>query len=348
MRLGVLTGGGDCPGLNAAIRAVVARAEGLGHEVWGISSGWEGVLERSAERLTWEKVDDILDQGGTVLGSSRTNPLKMEDGLQQVTQGCRDLGLGALIVIGGDDTLSVASQANQAGLACVGVPKTIDNDVQGTDFCIGFNTAATLCADAVGRIKSTARSHGRAILLEVMGRYAGWLALYAGVAGGAHLTLLPEFPLDVEAIGDCLRERARRVGYSVVVVAEGFGRDQVEYSGREIDQFGHALLGGVSAVLATEIERRAGVKTRYTILGYVQRGGSPTLFDKILATRLGLFAVELLERKEYGTMAVLQGTEVTAVPLTEVLRGPKLVDRALYEELVPHLERSALRVVPAG
>lgn len=377
LRIGVLTGGGDCAGLNAAVRAVVRGAQELGHEVFGIPEGWAGVMRGETTPLSWEGVEEILPQGGTVLGTSRTNPMKSPEGPGEALKNVKDMDLDALIPIGGDDTLGVAARLSEMGLPCVGIPKTMDNDVWGTDYTIGFHSAASVATDAVCRLKTTARSHRRVIALEVMGREAGWVALHSGIAGGAHYTLIPEVPVDVDEVCDYLEERKRRGRqFTVMVVAEGVTLSGVSKSPRDhmiemsgdiapdgckktqsrfqprrdgdaagaapvmahndtVDEFGHVKLGGISEVLSREVKRRTGLDVKTNILGYVQRGGSPTPFDRILASRMGLKAVDLVTRGRYGVMVALQGDDIREVPITEVLGRQRLVDMEMYESLKP-------------
>lgn len=339
MRIGVLTGGGDCPGLNAAIRAVVARASELGWEVLGIRRGWAGVLEKDTIPLTWDDVKGILSEGGTILSTSRTNPYARPDGERQAISNLKEIGADALVAIGGDDTLGVAAKLTRAGVPCVGVPKTIDNDIYGTDYTIGFDTAANVAMQALDRLHTTTKAHGRIALLEVMGRDAGWLGLAAGMGGGAHITLIPEVPFTIEEVCDRLAERKRRgAEYSVVVVAEGVKvpEDAVESakaSGREVDEFGHPKLGGISEVLAGEIGKGLGEQVRATVLGYVQRGGTPSLFDRQIASRMGLAAVDYIKEGKYGVMAALQGTSLVPFSLSEAVSRHRGVPLELYREL---------------
>jgi ATP-dependent phosphofructokinase / diphosphate-dependent phosphofructokinase len=336
MRVGVLTGGGDCPGLNAAIRAIVRR--GLdAHGIWGFRNGWAGVLDDDARELTLESTAGILARGGTILGTSRTNPFAGErsDGTDRVQAALRARGLDALIAIGGEDTLGVALRLHNEGIPIVGVPKTIDNDLAGTDVTIGFHTAVQIVTDAIDRLHSTAESHNRVMVVEVMGRHAGWIATYAGIAGGGDAVLVPERPFDIDQVCMHIRRRHERGrSFSIVVVAEGAapreGTMEVRTDSAR-DAFGHVRLGGIGVTLEREIESRTGYETRVTILGHVQRGGSPTAFDRVLATRLGVAALDAVTAGELGAMTALRGSDIVEVPLEDALRTPKLLDPALYE-----------------
>ena len=335
-RIGLLTGGGDCPGLNAVIRAAVRRGLVEGHSFVGFRRGWAGVLENDAVELTRQSTAGILPRGGTILGTSRANPYaKGSDGTASVRNALRERGVDALIPIGGDDTLGVALRLHRDGVPVVGVPKTIDNDLGGTDFTFGFQTAVQVVTDAIDRLHTTAESHNRVMVVEVMGRHAGWIATHAGIAGGADAILVPERPFDIEKIVEHLRRRhARGPSFSIVVVAEGAttieGTLQTR-AGTGTDAFGHARLGGIGAALEGEIERRTGFETRVTILGHVQRGGTPLAFDRVLATRFGVTAMDAVDGGRFGTMVGLRGTEIVEVPLEEALLKPKLLDPTLYE-----------------
>lgn len=337
MRFGVLTGGGDCPGLNAAIRAVVRRGLGSGHELLGFRYGWAGVMEDEATPLTLQSTAGVLPRGGTILGTSRTNPFSKQsgEGLEAIRQSLQHHRIDALIAIGGEDTLGVALRLHQAGVPVVGVPKTIDNDLGGTDATIGFNTAVQIATDAIDRLHTTAESHNRVMVVEVMGRHAGWIATHSGIAGGADAILIPEREFDIEEVCAHLRRRHQRGrSFSIVVVAEGAKPRQGTIETREgapKDAFGHERLGGIGVVLEQEIEQRTGYETRVTILGHVQRGGVPTAFDRVLATRYGVAALDAAAGGRLGVMASLQGARIVEVGLEEALREPKLVDAALYE-----------------
>ncbi|HUA75380.1 MAG TPA: 6-phosphofructokinase [Solirubrobacteraceae bacterium] len=337
MRVGVLTGGGDCPGLNAVIRAVVRR--GLaeeGNAFLGFTHGWAGVLADEAIELTLKSTSGILPRGGTILGTSRTNPYSEgRDGTAAVRATLRERGVDALIPIGGEDTLGVALRLHEDGVPVVGVPKTIDNDLGGTDVTFGFQTAVQIVTDAIDRLHTTAESHNRVMVLEVMGRHAGWIATHAGLAGGADAILVPERPFDVEEVAEHIRKRhARGANFSIVVVAEGAmpreGTLQVR-EGTQTDAFGHARLGGIGTLLEGELERITGFESRVTILGHVQRGGSPVAYDRVLATRFGVAAMDAALGGRFGQMVGLRGTEIVETPLSQALREPKLLDPALFE-----------------
>ena len=337
-RVGVLTGGGDCPGLNAVIRAVVRKAHSLGWESLGVLEGWRGLIESKVEVLDLQSVSGILYRGGTILRTSRTNPLKHPDGLERIQENIRRNAITALIPIGGDDTMSVADRLCQQGVPVVGVPKTIDNDLNGTDYCFGFDTAVNIATDAIDRLHTTAEAHNRIMVVEVMGRDSGWIAVASGMAGGADAILIPERPVDIAEVCAHLRKRHERGKYfSIVVVAEGARLPEDGELAAQVqqslmrDEFGHVQLGGVSSVLAKEIEARTGFETRVVILGHIQRGGTPTAFDRILATRFGVKAMEFAGQGEFGKMVALQGNRIVAIPLSEASKSPRLVDRELYE-----------------
>jgi phosphofructokinase-like protein len=339
MKIGVLTGGGDCPGLNAVIRAVVRKSDNLDSRVVGIRNGWKGLIDISYNDLDTKTVTGILHIGGTIIGTSRTNPFKDPGGPDKVLKNFRLLGLDALVAIGGEDTLGAASKLYERGLPVVGVPKTIDNDLSGTDFTFGFDTAVSIATDAIDRIHTTAESHNRVMVVEVMGRNAGWIATFSGIAGGAHAVLIPEKPIDVDEVCDLiLRRHSRGKSFSIVVVAEGAkfaektGEDgQLIVQETKTDEFGHVRLGGISQVLAKEIEKRTKFETRFVVLGHIQRGGSPTAHDRILATRFGVFATEMAHSGEFGKMAGLQGKEIVAVPLAEATARAKTVNMGLFQ-----------------
>ncbi|MEM3566556.1 MAG: 6-phosphofructokinase [Candidatus Bathyarchaeia archaeon] len=335
MRIGVLSGGGDAPGINAVIRAVVRRGiQTYGDEIIGIKEGWRGLLEGKLVPLDFEAVAGILPRGGSILGTSRTNPFKREGGPEQIIENAKRAGLDAVIAIGGDDTLSVAHKMADYGLRCVGVPKTIDNDLVGTDYTFGFNTAVAIATEALDKLHSTAEAHNRVIILEVMGRYTGHIALHAGLAGGADAILIPEKPFDIDEVCEYIKSRQRRGrNFSLIVVAEGAkpkGGKEIVYSER-IDEFGHISLGGIGYYLAKEIEQRIGIETRVVVLGHLQRGGSPTAFDRILATRFGVAAIDYVHEGRFGYMAALKGNQIVPVPLKEVVGKRKTVDIELYE-----------------
>ena len=335
-RIGIFTGGGDCPGLNAVIRAVVRRSLQHGCEVLGILEGWRGLLEAKWEPLDLDKVAGILPRGGTILRTSRTNPIKRPDGIQRVMENFDRAGLYALIAVGGDDTMSVAEELHRRGKNVVGVPKTIDNDLSGTDQTFGFDTAVNIATEAIDRVHSTAEAHQRVMVVEVMGRDTGWIAVSAGMAGGADVILIPEIPINLEEVAEILHMRNERGReFSIVVVAEGCklslpgGAQQEVRQSDRLDEFGHVQLGGIGQVLAKQIEKHTGFETRVVILGHIQRGGSPTAFDRILATRFGVAASEMVQRGEFGKMVALQGRNVVSVPFQEALIT-RHVDEELY------------------
>jgi ATP-dependent phosphofructokinase / diphosphate-dependent phosphofructokinase len=326
VRIGVLTGGGDCPGLNAVIRAVVRKGiDAYGHAIVGYRDGWRGPLENVYDELTIESTRGILPRGGTILRSSRTNPFGRPDGPERIAETMRMLNLGGLIAIGGEDTLGAAARLYaDHGLAVLGVPKTIDNDLGGTDMTFGFDTAVQTATDAIDRLHTTAESHNRVMIVEVMGRHAGWIALHSGLAGGADVILIPERPFDIEEVVRLIRRRHTRGRYfSIVVVAEGAtprdGTLGVLAADSAADEFGHARLGGVGQLLERELGERTGFETRATVLGHIQRGGTPTAFDRVLATRLGLAAIDAADEKRWGMMPALRGTRVELVPLGEAV-----------------------------
>jgi 6-phosphofructokinase 1 len=336
MRIGILTGGGDCPGLNAVIRAVVRKAiDSYGDEVVGFRDGWRGVLENASEPLTIESTRGILPRGGTILGSSRTNPYAREDGIEHVLATISKHRLDGLIPIGGEDTLGVANRLQADGVKVVGVPKTIDNDLGGTDVTFGFDTALQVATDAIDRLHTTAESHNRILVVEVMGRTAGWIALHAGVAGGADAILIPEMPFDIDEVCRLIRRRHERGRYfSIVVAAEGAKpKGQSMEIAREsmVDEFGHPRLGGIGYALEKEIEERTGFETRATVLGHVQRGGTPTAFDRVLATRLGLAAIDAAHQQAWGMMAALRSTRIELVALADAVAEVRHVPIDEYE-----------------
>ncbi len=336
MRVGILTGGGDCPGLNAVIRGAVRK--GVFHhrdEFVGFMEGWRGVLENITMPLDLNAVAGILPRGGTILKSSRTNPAKKEGGIQQCMETLKKQRLDALIAIGGDDTLGVAVKLNAAGAKVVGVPKTIDNDLTGTDFCFGFDTAVTTATDAIDKLHSTAEAHNRVIVVEVMGRNSGWIAIYSGIAGGADVILIPERPFDVDKVAKSLKRRHDLGRYfSIVVVAEGAkpvgGTDQTTAAEGQ-DAFGHVRLGGVGNMLASEIEKRTGFESRAVVLGHIQRGGSPSPFDRMLATRYGVGAIDAVHNGDFGKMVALRGTDIVTVPLEQATSRTRMVGQDLID-----------------
>jgi 6-phosphofructokinase 1 len=336
MRIGVLTGGGDCPGLNAVIRAVVRKGvEVYGHEFVGFRDGWRGPLEGETMELGVPQVRGILPRGGTILGSSRTNPIKVEGGVERIRENLKKTGVDALIAIGGEDTLGVATQLAAAGLTVVGVPKTIDNDLGATDYTFGFDTAVQIAVEAIDRLHTTAESHHRVLVVEVMGRHAGWIALHSGIAGGANVVLIPERPFDIEQVCEHVMQRFESKYAVIMVVSEGAvpveGGDMTLVSG-EKDAFGHVRLGGIGERLANEIENRTGHEARAVVLGHIQRGGTPTAFDRWLATRFGLHAIAAVRDGDFGTMMALRGTDIVRVPLIEGTGELKLVQPDEYAE----------------
>jgi 6-phosphofructokinase 1 len=333
MRIGVLTGGGDCPGLNPVIRAIVRKAHNDKHETIGFKNGWKGIIEGDTTPLDLNAVSGILPKGGTILGTSRTNPYKKENGVAKVKESFKKFKLDALIAIGGEDTLGVANKLVKEGLNVVGVPKTIDNDLNATDYTFGFDTAVNIAMECIDRLHTTAESHHRIMVAEVMGRHAGWIATHAGIAGGADVVLIPEIPIDLDKICDILRKRHQRGRtFSIVVVAEGARLKESDVTkDQSLDEFGHVKLGGIGDYLGKEIEKRTGFETRVSVLGHIQRGGSPTAFDRVLGTRFGIKAVELVENKQFGQMVSLSGTKIIAVPLERGVEKLKTVDMELYD-----------------
>src|SRR3984957_19176359 len=349
MKVGILTGGGDCPGLNAVIRAVVRK--GCFHyedEFVGFLEGWRGVVEDMSMPLDLASVGGILPRGGTILRTSRTNPAKKPDGLDKCIATLKRHNIEALIAIGGDDTLSVAQKLHEKGVKVVGVPKTIDNDLAGTDFTFGFDTAVNIATEAIDRVHTTAEAHNRVMVVEVMGRDAGWIAMYSGIAGGADVILIPEMPFDVDKVAETIRLRHARGRYfSIVVVAEGAKFSSNTGSGAPIlqdmgkDEFGHAKLGGIANVLAREIEKRTGFETRAVVLGHIQRGGSPSAFDRVLATRYGLGAIDMVHRGEFGCMAALRSNQITSITLKEAIARNRTVDDEMIETVAGLFEEVA-------
>jgi phosphofructokinase-like protein len=336
MRIGVLTGGGDCPGLNAVIRAVVRKgSEIYGHEFVGFRDGWKGPLDGVTLPLDVAATRGILPRGGTILGSSRTNPLKVDGGVEQIQRNLASLGVDALVAIGGEDTLGVATALAAVGLAVVGVPKTIDNDLGATDYTFGFDTAVQIAVDAIDRLHTTAESHHRVLIVEVMGRHAGWIALHSGLAGGANVILIPERPFDIEQVCAYIEHRFASHYSPIVVVAEGATPKEgtMALAAGELDAFGHVRLGGIGQVLEREIEARTGKEARATVLGHVQRGGTPTAYDRVLATRFGLHAIDAVHEGESGVMVALRGTEIVRVPLSDATTQLKVVPLSRYEEV---------------
>ena len=337
--IGILTGGGDCPGLNAVIRAVVRKGiTAYRYRFRGILKGWKGMIECDWEPLGLEEISGILPKGGTILGTSRTNPFKEEDGGEIVVDNMRRMKLDALVAIGGEDTLGVANKLTSMGVPVVGVPKTIDNDLNGTDYTFGFDTAVNIVTEAIDRIHTTAESHNRVMVIEVMGRHSGWIALYAGLAGGADMILIPEQKYTIEGVVGTIRKRHERgKDFSIVVVAEGA---QVSAEGKEneyvvseggLDEFGHVKLGGIGQLVANAVEEATSYETRVTVLGHLQRGGTPTAFDRVLGTRFGIAAIDLVHAGDFGKMVSLQGNEIVAIPLADAVNQLKVVDQELYD-----------------
>lgn len=334
MKIGILTGGGDCPGLNPVIRGVVRTAINGDDEVLGIRYGWKGLLEKDTVPLDLRSVSGILPKGGTILGTSRTNPYKKENGPKTAKENLKALGLDALIAIGGEDTLGVATKLAQEGVKVVGVPKTIDNDLGATDFTFGFDTSVNIVMECIDRLHTTAESHNRIMVVEVMGRHAGWIAAYAGIAGGADYILIPEIPIDLDEICASIKHRHQRgKNFSIIVVSEGaaFKESDVAVQEKKLDEFGHVRLGGIGEALGKIIEQRTGFETRVTVLGHIQRGGSPTAFDRVLGTRFGVRAYELVKEGKFGRMVSLRGTDIVDVPLEEATKTLKTLDLKLYE-----------------
>jgi phosphofructokinase-like protein len=344
MKIGMLTGGGDCPGLNAVIRAVVRKGSfHYDDEFVGFVEGWRGVLEDKTMPLDLSSVGGILPRGGTILRTSRTNPDKHAGGLQRCAENLKKHGCDALIAIGGDDTLSVAKKLFDNGIKVVGVPKTIDNDLSGTDFTFGFDTAVNVATEAIDRVHTTAEAHNRVIVVEVMGRAAGWIAIYSGIAGGADVILIPEVPFDIDQVAELIRQRHARGRYfSIVVAAEGArfaGGMEAISSGEQRDEFGHLRLGGIGLTVANEIEKRTGFESRSVVLGHIQRGGSPTAFDRVLATRYGLGAIDMAHRGEFGQMAALRGNRIICVPLEEAIASNRKADKEILDAATGILDK---------
>ncbi len=339
MNIGVLTGGGDCPGLNAVIRAIVYK--GIKHyhyNIMGIYEGWKGLLEGGPiAPLTLEDVAGILAMGGTILRTSRTNPFKHKKGIELIKKTVKKYKLDVVIAIGGEDTLGVAARLHKEGLKVIGVPKTIDNDVAGTDQTFGFDTAVNVATEAIDRLRSTAEAHNRVFLVEVMGRHAGWIAVQSGIAGGAHLILVPEYPIDVdEVVSRIVKRHARGEQYSMIIVAEGArlkkdsGESGFVLQEPEKDEFGHVRLGGIAYILAKIIEAKTGYECRNAILGHIQRGGKPTAFDRVLSTRYGIHAIDLVHKGKFGQMVALRGTKIVGTPLVTAMKQIKTIDKEIY------------------
>lgn len=335
MRVGVLTGGGDCPGLNAVIRAVVRKGVSqYGFDFTGFRDGWRGPLEADTVALDISSVRGILPRSGTILGSSRTNPLKVDGGVERIEKNFADLGIDALVAIGGEDTLGVATALAAHGLPVVGVPKTIDNDLNATDYTFGFDTAVTIATEAIDRLHTTAESHHRALVIEVMGRHAGWIALHSGMAGGANGILIPEIPFDIDQVCGWVTSRFESEYAPIICVAEGALPTDGDLMTKDasVDAFGHVKLAGIGDWLASAIEARTGKESRAAVLGHIQRGGTPTAFDRVLATRFGLQAIEAIKDGESGVMVALRGTDIVRVPLADATTELKTVPVERYRE----------------
>src|SRR3954467_11154256 len=335
MKIGILTGGGDCPGLNAVIRASVRK--GIFHyndEFVGFMEGWRGVLDDMTVPLDLQAVAGILPRGGTILRSSRTNPAKHQGGVDKYVETLESYGIETLIAIGGDDTQSVALRLHEHGVKVVGVPKTIDNDLSGTDFCFGFDTAVSIATEAIDRVHTTAEAHNRVMVVEVMGRDSGWIAIYSGMAGGADVILIPEQPFDIQEIAETIKNRHDRGRYfSIIVVAEGakLNTRSAETERRKTDEFGHVRLGGIGNTLAAELESRTGFETRAVVLGHIQRGGSPTAFDRMLATRYGIGAIDLVHQGRFGRMVALKGNDISSVPIADAVSKTRYVSQEFID-----------------
>jgi phosphofructokinase-like protein len=336
MRVGILTGGGDCPGLNAVIRAIVRKGiDQYGDEFIGIRHGWAGLIENIMGPLGKDQISGILPRGGTIIGTSRTNPYKVEGGVKKIFDNMKTENLEALIAIGGEDTLGVANKLHKEGISVVGVPKTIDNDLSGTDYTFGFDTATQIVTEAIDRLHTTAESHNRVMVVEVMGRHSGWIATIGGIAGGADCILIPEIPFSVEDLVALIKKRqARGRAYTIIVAAEGAKPkdiDQFLTKDKSLDAFGHVKLGGIGEFIAKEIEKRTGAETRMTNLGHIQRGGTPTAYDRVLGTRYGIRAIDLVHEGVFGRMAALQGNKIIDIPLSVAVGTLKTVDMDLFE-----------------
>jgi ATP-dependent phosphofructokinase / diphosphate-dependent phosphofructokinase len=337
MKIGILTGGGDAPGINAVVREIVRKSiQCYGYEAFGIKDGWLGLVQGDYIRMDMKSLSGLLSKGGTVLGTSRTNPFKSADGPGRILKNVADQGFDAIVAIGGDDTLGVAAKLYDMGLKVVGVPKTIDNDLVGTDYTFGFQTAVSIACEALDRLRTTAESHHRVMILEVMGRNAGWIALEAGIAGGANAILIPEKPFDIDEVCEFIRKRhARGRNFSLIVAAEGAKpKESKEFVyNSKLDEFGHERLGGIADYISREIEKRfEDIDTRTMVLGHLQRGGSPIAFDRVLATRFGVAAIDMVHDGKYGNMVGLQGNKMVPVPLKDVIGKRKVVDLKLYDE----------------
>jgi len=336
MKIGILTGGGDAPGLNAVLRAIIRKGLlNYGYEIVGIEDGWKGLIEGNFMPLNMKSLVGLLAKGGTILGTSRTNPFKSEDGAKKILKNVSEQGIDAVIAIGGDDTLGVASKLCDMGLPVVGVPKTIDNDLVGTDYTFGFQTAVSIACEAIERLRTTAESHHRVMILEVMGRNSGWIALESGIAGGANAILIPEKPFDIDEVCEFINKRQKRGrNFSIIVAAEGAkpkGEAEFVYASG-VDEFGHERLGGVASYIGKEIEKRfKNIETRTVVLGHIQRGGPPIPYDRVLATRFGIAAIDLVHDGKFGQMVALQGNAMVSIPLKDIIGKRKTVDSKLYD-----------------
>jgi 6-phosphofructokinase 1 len=332
-KIGLLTGGGDCPGINAVIRAVVRTALQKKYTVVGLLNGWKGLIYKEYINLDLNSVSEIINKGGTILGTSRTNPYKIEGALEKCKKNFSCIELEALIAIGGEDTLGVATKLHKEGLNIVGVPKTIDNDLSATDYTFGFDTAINIATEAIDRLHTTAESHHRIMVVEIMGRHAGWITVYAGIAGGADIILIPEMPIDIDEVVNILKDtRKRGKNYAIVAVAEGatFNDKSAIIQKEKLDAFGHVRLGGIGQLLADKIEEITGFETRVTVLGHLQRGGTPTAADRVLGTRFGVAAIRLVDEKKFGRMVSLSGNAIVDVPLEKAIGKLKTVDKDFY------------------
>lgn len=331
-QIAILTGGGDCPGLNPVIRAVVKRSLLENWQILGFRNGWKGLVDDEYMILDDRQVSGILPKGGTILGTSRTNPYKKTGDVEKCKNNFLKYNLKALIAVGGEDTLGVANRLFQEGLPIVGIPKTIDNDLSATDYTFGFDTAVNIAMECIDRLHTTAESHNRVMVVEIMGRHAGWIALEAGLAGGADVILIPEVPVSIDEVCETIKHRhSRGKTFSIIAVAEGAKLSGEEVSEKKLDEFGHVRLGGIGHLLAEMIEKKMGYETRVTVLGHIQRGGSPTAFDRVLGTRFGVHAVQLVLKKKFGQMVSLQGRKIVDVHIADAVKELKLVDRELYE-----------------
>jgi len=335
MKIGILTSGGDCPGLNAVIRAIVRRAEEYGYESVGIMNGWKGLFDESYKPLNLNTIAGIVNRGGTILGTSRFSPFEQKDGKDTCLHKISREGFDSIISIGGDGSMHIANLAYEAGVNVIGVPKTIDNDINGTDFTFGFDTAVEIATEAIDRLHTTAESHHRIMILEVMGRHAGWIALYSGIAGGADVVIIPEIKTKISEVVDVLKSRYKRGKlFSIIVVAEGaqFLEKEIKkkITSKKLDDFGRQRLGGISYYLAEEIENRTGFETRTTILGYIQRGGVPSAFDRVLGTRFGVYAVDMIKDGKFGKMCAIKSNAITDIPISEAISRLKTVDLEIY------------------